>query len=172
MQPFAPTRVGEPGLILFPPDVVLLEDTKDKFHVLVDSSVRYMTELRYCGVYTKVQTHYIMEVQPDEWYALPEQVINLSATLSLSPTNVTQCRAKWLKRIWRQGQGISVTGVQARCCLRQKLGSEPSPAEIEECLQRYHEGTEAPKKGAVASGFNSGVEVCPLSLGAEFQLLN
>ena len=75
-QPFAPTRVGEPGVILLRPDAVLLEDTKDTFHVFVDPSAGNRTKLQYCGIYTKVQTPYIMEVQPDEWHALPRRVSN------------------------------------------------------------------------------------------------
>jgi hypothetical protein len=81
-QPFAPTRVGEPGVILLRPDAVLLEDTKDTFHVLVDPSAGKRTELQYCGIYTKVRTRYIMEVQPDEWHALPRPVSNFSRSLS------------------------------------------------------------------------------------------
>ncbi len=84
IQPFAPMRVGEPGVILFPPGMVLLEDTKETFHVLADPSTQRRTKLRYCGIYTKVHTPSIMEVQPDEWYALPRRVSSFSTSLSCS----------------------------------------------------------------------------------------
>ena len=82
VQPFAPKRVGEPGVILFPPGTVLLEDTKERFHVLVDLSADQRTRLQYRGIYTKVHTPSIMEVQPDEWHALPRQVSNFSTSSS------------------------------------------------------------------------------------------
>lgn len=67
---------------MFPPDAVLLEDTRDTFHVLIDPSAGYRTKLLYCGIYTKVRTRHIMEVQPDEWHALPTRVSNFSTSLS------------------------------------------------------------------------------------------
>ena len=80
-QPFAPKHIGEPGVMFFAPGTALLEDTSETFHLLVDSSVRgtkrgTKTKLRYHGIYTKVHTPY-MEVQIDDWYALPNQVSNL-----------------------------------------------------------------------------------------------
>ena len=72
-QPLAPTRIGEPGVILFLPDTASLDRAGKPFHVLVDSSVRKKVKLRYCGIYTRVHT---MEVQIDEWHALPNKVSN------------------------------------------------------------------------------------------------
>jgi hypothetical protein len=123
-------------VILLRPDAVLLEDTKDTFHVLVDPSAGKRTELQYCGIYTKVRTRYIMEVQPDEWHALPRP----------------------LRRVWRTGVGASASEVHARCSLREKLGSEPSLAEIVEWLRNHRNGYEALEKQVIPNGFNSGVE--------------
>lgn len=77
-QPFAPTRIGEPGVILSPPDAALVGDI---FHVFFDPSpVERKTELLYCGLYAKV--HGPMNVQIDEWHSLPEQV-SVAHTFSL-----------------------------------------------------------------------------------------
>jgi len=160
-QPFAPMRVGEPGVILFPPGAVLLEDTKETFHVLVDPSAQRRTKLRYCGVYTKVHTP-DMEVQRHEWCALPTQVSNFSTSLSgpLNHSDVAQCRAEWLKRLWRW----KVVDLHARCNLRKKCDSEPSLAEIREWLRKYHDnGSVALEKNTIPDAFNSGIEVCSLS---------
>ncbi|KAH9179172.1 hypothetical protein EDB89DRAFT_1925759 [Lactarius sanguifluus] len=135
-QPFAPRHVGEPGVILFPPGMVLLEDTKETFHVLVDPSMGRRSELRYYGTYTKVHT---MEVQPDEWHALP-----------------TPCRSNWFRRIRKSP--VAMVDVQARCSLRETLGSEPSPAEIQEWLRKYGDGTVTVERNVVPNGFNSGAE--------------
>ncbi|KAH9080605.1 hypothetical protein EDB83DRAFT_2340392 [Lactarius deliciosus] len=139
-QPFAPRHVGEPGLILFPPGMVLLEDTKDTFHVLVDPSMGRRTELRYYGTYTKVHTGRVtMEVQPDEWHALP-----------------TPCRSNWFRRIRKST--VALAYVQARCNLRETLGSEPSPTEIQEWLRKYNDGAVTVERNVVPNGFNSGAE--------------
>ncbi|KAH9065475.1 hypothetical protein EDB87DRAFT_1596094 [Lactarius vividus] len=152
-QPFAPKCVGESGVILFPPGMVLLEDTKETFHVLVDPSMGRRTQLRYYGIYTKVHT---LEVQPDEWHALPRPVSTFSALLSwiLSHNDVAQCRRDWFARIrnWKVGD------VQARCSLRETFGSEPSPAEIQEWLRKYHDGTVTTVRNAIPNSFNSGIE--------------
>ena len=69
-QPHAPTRPGEPGVILSPPGAASL----DIFHVLVDPSPggkKTASALQYCGIYRTVQS---MEVQVDEWHALPKMV--------------------------------------------------------------------------------------------------
>ncbi|KAH9037177.1 hypothetical protein EDB84DRAFT_1481722 [Lactarius hengduanensis] len=137
-QPFAPRHVGEPGVILFPPGMVLLEDTKEAFHVLVDPSMGRRTELRYYGTYTKVHTG-TMEVQPDEWHALP-----------------TPCRSIWFRRIRKSVAAMS--DVQARCSLRETLGSEPSPAEIQEWLRKYDNGIVTLGRNVIPNGFNSGAE--------------
>jgi hypothetical protein len=72
-QPFAPPRIGEPGVILSPPDAALFGET---FHVFVDPSMgEKKTELRYCGLYTSV--HGPLGVHFDEWNRLPEQVSSL-----------------------------------------------------------------------------------------------
>lgn len=135
-QPFAPKRIGEPGVILFSPGTALLEDTKDTFHVLVDLSLRTKTKLRYCGIYTKVHAPY-MEVQVDEWYKLTKQ-----------------CRRELLERFRR----LKVGDVHARCSLRKRLGSDPSPAEIREWIQKYHRGTEVMEYKALRTAFDSGTE--------------
>ena len=66
-QPFAPTRIGEPGVIFSFPGAALL----DTFHVLVDLGKK-KTELRYCGIYTKVQIPFQVKVY--EWSAMPINV--------------------------------------------------------------------------------------------------
>ena len=66
-QPFAPMRIGEPGVIFSSPDRALL----DTFHVLVDLGKK-KTELQYCGIYTKVHT--TLQVRVDEWHAMPINV--------------------------------------------------------------------------------------------------
>jgi hypothetical protein len=69
-QPFAPTRIGEPGVIISPPDTAL---SGDVFHIFVDPSTgEKKVELQYCGLYTKA--HEPMGVQLDEWHRLPEKV--------------------------------------------------------------------------------------------------
>ena len=77
--------------------------------------------------------------------------------------SLTQCRRDWLKRLWRTGVGASASEVHARCSLREKHGSEPSVAEIEEWLRNHRNGSEALEKRGVPNGFNSGVEVYFLS---------
>ena len=68
-QPFAPTCIGGPGVILSSPGATLLR----RFHVFIDPSLDgRRTKLRYCGIYTTV--HAPMEVQIDEWHALPTKV--------------------------------------------------------------------------------------------------
>ncbi|KAH8998642.1 hypothetical protein EDB92DRAFT_1836337 [Lactarius akahatsu] len=147
LQPFAPRHVGEPGVILFPPGMALLEDTKETFHVLVDPSMGRRTELRYYGTYTKVHT---MEVQPDEWHALPVPVSSFSTLLSwfLSHSDVAQCRSR----------PVALGNLQARCILRSTLGSEPSPAEIQEWLRKYSDGTVTMERNVIPNRFNSGAE--------------
>ncbi|KAI9465566.1 hypothetical protein BJY52DRAFT_592554 [Lactarius psammicola] len=135
-QPFAPRHVGEPGVILFPPDAILLEESKDTFHVLVDPSPQKRTELQYCGIYTKVNTP-DMEVQIDEWHALP-----------------SQCRTQWLKRLRRW----EARDLHARCTLRKEHDSEPSHAEIREWLRKYHDGSVAMERFTLPDSFNSGAE--------------
>jgi hypothetical protein len=78
--------------------------------------------------------------------------------------SLTQCRRDWLRRVWRTGVGASASEVHARCSLREKLGSEPSLAEIVEWLRNHRNGYEALEKQVIPNGFNSGVEVCFLSL--------
>ncbi|KAH8981456.1 hypothetical protein EDB86DRAFT_432436 [Lactarius hatsudake] len=137
-QPFAPKHVGEPGVILFSPGKVLLEDTRERFHVLVDPSVgETKANLQYCGVYTKVRTPY-MEVQIDEWYKL-----------------ATQCRHKLLLQLQRSKVGA----VHARCTLRKRLGSDPPPAEIQEWIKRHNQGSEVMEYKALHDAFDSGTEV-------------
>ena len=68
-QPFAPARIGEPGVIFSSPGAALL----DTFHVLVDLGKK-KTELRYCGIYTKVQIPF--QVQVDEWHTMSSKVSN------------------------------------------------------------------------------------------------
>ncbi|KAH8989669.1 hypothetical protein EDB86DRAFT_2831540 [Lactarius hatsudake] len=139
-QPFAPKHVGETGVILFPPGMVLLEDIKETFHVFVDPSMGRRSELRYYGTYTKVHTGRVtMEVQPDEWHALP-----------------TPCRSNWFRRIRKSA--VALAEVQARCSLRETLGSEPSPAEIQDWLRKYNDGTVTVERNVVPNGFNSGAE--------------
>ncbi|KAH9058286.1 hypothetical protein EDB87DRAFT_1743166 [Lactarius vividus] len=126
-QPFAPKHIGEPGVILFSPEKFLLEDTMERFHVLVESSVgETKARLQYCGVYTKVRTPY-MEVQIDEWYKLPAR------------------RSK-------------VGAVHARCTLRKRQGSDPSPAEIQEWIQKHNQASEVMEYKALHDAFDSGTE--------------
>lgn len=69
-QPFAPTCIGAPGVIMSSPDATLVFK---EFHVFVDPLMdgRY-SKLQYCGMYTTVSAP--MEVQIDEWHALPNEV--------------------------------------------------------------------------------------------------
>ncbi|KAH9042190.1 hypothetical protein EDB85DRAFT_1918472 [Lactarius pseudohatsudake] len=140
-QPFAPRHVGEPGVILFPPGMVLLENTKETFHVLVDPSMGRRTELRLT-----------------EWHALPTLVSSFSTLLSwfLSHGDVAQCRSIWFRRIRKSVAAMS--DVQARCSLRETLGSEPSPAEIQEWLRNYNDGIVTMGRNVIPNGFNSGAE--------------
>ncbi|KAF8274345.1 hypothetical protein EI94DRAFT_852065 [Lactarius quietus] len=140
-QPFAPKRIGEPGVILFAPGLELLEDIKDTFHVLVDSSAGpRKTRLRYCGVYTKVRTPY-MEVAFHEWRSLS-----------------AECRVKLLRNFERSRP---VRDAHARSTLRKRNNfvSHPSLAEIHEWTRKYNEGSEIMERGAIREAFNSGAEV-------------
>jgi len=142
-QPFAPMRIGEPGVILFAPGTVLLEDTREMFHVLVNSSVRgKKTKLRYCGTYTRVRAPYMdSEVEIDEWHALSDQ-----------------CRLKLLKQLLR----TTVSNIHARCSLRMRKrlasGPDPSPAEIREWTRKYRQGYEKVEPKAFRNSFDSGLE--------------
>ncbi|KAH9070766.1 hypothetical protein EDB83DRAFT_2368113 [Lactarius deliciosus] len=154
-QPFAPKHIGGPGVILFSPGKVLLEDTRERFHVLVDSSVGEKANLQYRGVYTKVRTPY-MEVQIDEWYKLAIQVSRISASMSgpLSHNDIAQCRHKLLLQLQRSKVGA----VHARCTLRKRLGSDPPPAEIQEWIKRHNQGSEVMEYKALHDAFDSGTE--------------
>jgi hypothetical protein len=67
-QPFAPTGIGEPGVIFSSPDASL----DDTLHVFVGPSKdRFRGSLKYCGIYTVA--HAPREVQIDEWHMLPTQ---------------------------------------------------------------------------------------------------
>ncbi|KAH9170578.1 hypothetical protein EDB89DRAFT_2071799 [Lactarius sanguifluus] len=156
-QPFAPKHIGEPGVILFSPGKVLLEDTRERFHVLVDPSVgETKANLQYCGVYTKVRTPY-MEVQIDEWYKLATQVSTISTSMSrpLSHSDFAQCRHKLLLQLQRSKVGA----VHARCTLRKRLRSDPPPAEIQEWIQKHNQGSEVMEYKALHDAFDSGTEV-------------
>ena len=73
-QPFTPTRIGEPGVILSPPGTAL----HDTFHLLIDPSMNgRKTNLQYFGIYTTVNTP--VDVLIDEWYGLPSQVSIVSS---------------------------------------------------------------------------------------------
>ncbi|KAI9453553.1 hypothetical protein BJY52DRAFT_1288610 [Lactarius psammicola] len=137
-QPFAPTCIGEPGVILSLPGSALVEDTGERFHVLVDWSVEgKKTKLRYYGIYT-VYSPYV-EIQIDDWYSLPKQ-----------------CRNRLLRQL-----GVSKVGaLHARCNLRKRLGtaSIPSPAEIDEWVRSFDRGSEVREYGALRHSFDSGME--------------
>ncbi|KAF8268675.1 hypothetical protein EI94DRAFT_1126106 [Lactarius quietus] len=138
-QPFAPKRIGEPGVILFAPGIKLLEDVMDTFHVLINSPAGpKKTRLRYCGKYTKVRAP-CMEVSRTDW-------------LSLS----VQCRKKLLKQLATS----KVRDVHVRCTLRKRNNfvSHPSLAEIREWTRKYNEGSEVLELGAIRDSFNSGAE--------------
>ncbi|KAH9041390.1 hypothetical protein EDB85DRAFT_1922997 [Lactarius pseudohatsudake] len=138
-QPFAPAHIGEPGVLLYPleSDTSALLETGE-FHVLVDSSVRKKTNLKYCGIYTRVHTPNL-EVQVDEWHALPRE-----------------CRRKMLYRLWASKVG----SLHARCNLRTRLGPDTilSPTAIEEWKTNYHEGSEEMMYRVLRPSFNSGHE--------------
>ncbi|KAH8992349.1 hypothetical protein EDB92DRAFT_559407 [Lactarius akahatsu] len=137
-QPFAPAHAGEPGVLLFhlSSNTSALLETKE-FHVLVDSSVRKKTGLKYCGVYTRVHTPNV-EVQVDEWNALPSEFQML-------------CR---LRRVSK------VSDLHARCNLRKRLGpdSNLSPTKIDEWKRNYCEGSEVMMRRALRLSFDSGHE--------------
>ena len=73
-QPFAPTYIGEPGVVLSIPDAALIGND---FHVFVDRSTGEkrmdLRKLHYCGLYSKAHQRPI-GVQIDEWHGLPEEV--------------------------------------------------------------------------------------------------
>ncbi|KAH9058284.1 hypothetical protein EDB87DRAFT_1626802 [Lactarius vividus] len=139
IQPFVPTHIGEPGVLLYhlDSDTAALLETR-KFHVLVDSSVRRKNSLKYCGVYTRVHTPNL-EVQVGEWHALPRE-----------------CRHKMVYRLWASKVG----NLHARCNLRKRLGpnSVLSPAAIEEWKTNYHKGSEAMMHKVFRPSFDSGHE--------------
>ncbi|KAH9170580.1 hypothetical protein EDB89DRAFT_1977399 [Lactarius sanguifluus] len=139
-QPFAPAHTGEPGILLFhlSSNTSALLETEE-FHVLVDSSVRKKTGLKYCGVYTRVHTHNL-EVQVGEWNALPGE-----------------CQRQMLCRLRRVSK---VSDLHARCNLRKRHGpdSDLSPTKIDEWKRNYNEGSEAMMKKALRPSFDSGHE--------------
>ena len=157
-QPFTPTRIGEPGVILSRPG----ESLHETFHLLVDLSTNgRRSKLRYCGVYITVNAP--VDVQVDDWHALPPQVsIVSSLSWNLSDSHLSQCRyiSSQLIRTSRP-----VGHIHARCTLRKRsgLGLNPPPAEIQEWLQQYNQGSEVMERRAIRDAFDSGAEVCPLS---------
>ena len=78
----------------------------------------------------------------------------------LSDSGVLQCRRKFLERLRR----MAVGEVHAWCSLRMRRGytSDPSPAETQEFLQGYRQGSEILEYKAIISAFERGAEVCSL----------
>jgi hypothetical protein len=88
-QPYAPRSPGESGLLFIYPDVALLEDTCEHFHLFLNKKkskdmklMRGVAQVRYIGTYTKVPIQVVRaEVRPDEWLRLPSAVRNISTFL-------------------------------------------------------------------------------------------
>ena len=152
-QPFAPTGIGKPGLVLSFPGAALI----NKFHVLVDPSVDgKKTKLQYCGIYTTVHTP--ADVQIDEWHSLPRRVSNFPYPCpSIWVTVISQCTRTLLTSL----RGTNTVGeLHARCTLRKRKRSEPTPTEIREWCRKYHQGSERMEYLAIPNSFDSGREVC------------
>ncbi|KAH8992345.1 hypothetical protein EDB92DRAFT_1857358 [Lactarius akahatsu] len=116
-QPFAPTRVGDRGLMLFSPawfDAASDEEGQI-FHAFVSTNHRAQrdTEMNYVGDYTKVpllQTHM-------EWSLLP-----------------LKCQRAWLNRLFSSRTPMGHT-LYTRIKLRELLKREPSVAEVQGRMQ-------------------------------------
>ena len=84
-QPYAPQSPGESGVVFIYPDAVLLEDTRETFHLFLNldpKNSRTDAEIRYIGTYTKVPIVHAI-VEPGEWLSLPAEVSGIfhSSTL-------------------------------------------------------------------------------------------
>ncbi|KAH9021615.1 hypothetical protein EDB85DRAFT_413009 [Lactarius pseudohatsudake] len=114
-QPFAPTRVGDRGLILFSPAWIdAASDEEGRiFHAFVSTnhSAQRDTEMNYIGDYTKVP---LLQTQM-EWSLLP-------------------LKRAWLNRLWslRTPMGRALF---TRIKLRDFLKREPSVAEVQGRMQ-------------------------------------
>ena len=75
-QPFAPHSPGKSGLVFFNPDIVLLEDMWETFHLFlkkIPKLSRSERQIHYLGTYTKVPIVHAT-VEPNEWLSLPKEV--------------------------------------------------------------------------------------------------
>jgi uncharacterized protein DUF6697 len=77
-QPYAPSSPGESGLLFTLSDRVLLEDTRETFHLFLSRDPRQRSssrapQLRYLGTYKKVPTIHAT-VEPEEWLGLSTEV--------------------------------------------------------------------------------------------------
>ncbi|KAH8981459.1 hypothetical protein EDB86DRAFT_2975762 [Lactarius hatsudake] len=129
-QPFAPTHTGEPGVLLFhlsSSTSALLET--EAFHVLVDSSVRRKTGLKYCGVCAGI------------WFN----------------RNVAQCQRQILCRL-RRVSSVSDLHARCNLRKRHGPDSDLSPTKIDEWKRNYCDGSEAMVCRALRPSFDSGHE--------------
>ncbi|KAH9057665.1 hypothetical protein EDB87DRAFT_1629782 [Lactarius vividus] len=114
-QPFAPTHVGDRGLVLFGPDWNdAAQDEEGRiFHVFVSAGTPKCPTMNYVGDYTKVP---LLRTNM-EWSLLPQK-----------------CQRAWLKRLLCS---TTPTGraLHARIELRDILKREPSVAEVRGRLQ-------------------------------------
>ncbi|KAI9453547.1 hypothetical protein BJY52DRAFT_1288567 [Lactarius psammicola] len=139
-QPFAPTHVGNRGLIIFFPawaDAPQDDDEEGRiFHAFV--SARPMSALmKYVGDYTKVP------------------LLQNNIQWSLLPPN---CRRRWLKRLY-SSRSSAGRAFRVRIKLRGILKREPSVAEVRERLRDGPVG-EIPWRELLAA-LNSGEERHP-----------
>ncbi len=77
-QPYAPSSPGESGLLFTLSNTVLLEDTREIFHLFLnrDPRQRYSSrakQIRYLGTYKKVPIIHAT-VEPEEWLGLSTEV--------------------------------------------------------------------------------------------------
>ncbi|KAH9070759.1 hypothetical protein EDB83DRAFT_362284 [Lactarius deliciosus] len=142
-QPFAPTHIGDRGLMLFNPALVdTASDEEDHiFHAFVPTShgAQKDTKMKYVGDYTKVplpQTNM-------EWSLLPRK-----------------CQRAWLNRLSTLCLRTPTDMGRALCTrikLRDLLGREPSVAEVQGRMQDAP-AIEEVQWQKLSAAFNSGKE--------------
>ncbi|KAI9455245.1 hypothetical protein BJY52DRAFT_1280855 [Lactarius psammicola] len=132
-QPFAPTHVGNRGLVLLSPESTDASSQDEEgriFHAFM-SARAHSAPLHYLGDYTKIPP------QDIAWSLLPKA-----------------CQYAWLKRLHTSGVTAART-VRVRIRLRDTLKREPSVVEVQRGLQnrvfddkiRWKEILEAFKSG-------------------------
>lgn len=150
-QPFAPTSVGDRGLVLFGPTWAD-DDEGRRFHAFV-STPKGHALLKYVGDYTKVT----LPRENIEWSLLPKTVSPDLLRVGLM-SHVTQCQEIWLKRLYISTTPAACT-LRARVKLRDLLKREPSFAEVQGRLQ--DERVKGLRWRELSDAFKSGKEVRP-----------